>query len=409
MTTPLPDFVLAVGLATVVAGVAGRRCSVGPLARPAAAGRCVPLGAKLLRRVQGRTPAGGVRRPARRLAAADGRQPARRAQPAARAWTRSRSEAAAPTVGGVRPDHQRDPRRPRPQRLPRRGRRADGQRRLHLGRPGHRHPPRGRRQPGRGARRASATRSASATPIRRQVKALVGRGQAVGDRADGRCRSAIIGFLSMTNPATWRKFTESLIGYAMLGRRRRDADRRRAVAQEDRGDHVLMTHSCPPSCSRPPPRRRPRRARCWAGRCSRAPDRGRACSRGDNLHARHRAAVPPTVGRPAAGPRLAARLVAGLTPGGTVAPARPAGRPRRTARRRGRCRRLVAAKLVLAAVAGALGLLLVSGDRRPDRSSLLAVVVTVVCYFLPELLLLQPRPGAAGRRSPWSSPTPSTR
>ena len=58
-----------------------------------------------------------------------------------------------PDLGGVLPDRQRDPRRPRPQRRAERGRRADGQRRLHLGRPGDRHPPRGRRQPGRGARR----------------------------------------------------------------------------------------------------------------------------------------------------------------------------------------------------------------------------------------------------------------
>jgi tight adherence protein C len=83
--------------------------------------------------------------------------------------------------------------------------------------------------------------------------------------------------------------------------------------------------------------------------------------------------------------RLAERLVAGLTPGGTIARlnrlAATAGRPAAWP-----VPRLVAAKLVLAAISGGLGLLLVSGGASP-LTVLMAVVATVVCYFLPELLL----------------------
>ncbi len=80
-----------------------------------------------------------------------------------------------------------------------------------------------------------------------------------------------------------------------------------------------------------------------------------------------------------------ARLVASLTPQGTLARlnrlAGTAGRPAAWP-----VPRLVAAKLVLAAIAAALGLLVVSGD--PSLVTVgLAVVVTVVAYFVPELLL----------------------
>jgi tight adherence protein C len=85
------------------------------------------------------------------------------------------------------------------------------------------------------------------------------------------------------------------------------------------------------------------------------------------------------------GPGLLARLAAGLTPRGTVsrldrlagAAGRPAAWP---------VPRLVAAKLVLAAVAAGLGLLVVSGGSTPLTVGM-AVVATLVAYFLPELLL----------------------
>jgi tight adherence protein C len=85
------------------------------------------------------------------------------------------------------------------------------------------------------------------------------------------------------------------------------------------------------------------------------------------------------------GPGLLARLAEGLTPRGTVA------RLNRLAGRAGRpaawpVPRLVAAKLVLAFIAGGLGLLVVSGG--PSTLTVfMAVAVTVVSYFLPELLL----------------------
>jgi tight adherence protein C len=85
------------------------------------------------------------------------------------------------------------------------------------------------------------------------------------------------------------------------------------------------------------------------------------------------------------GPRLPARLVAGLTPHGTVsrldrlagAAGRPAAWP---------VPRLVAAKLVLTVVAAGLGLLVVVGGPTPLTVGT-AVVATLVAYFLPELLL----------------------
>jgi tight adherence protein C len=95
--------------------------------------------------------------------------------------------------------------------------------------------------------------------------------------------------------------------------------------------------------------------------------------------------LPATTGPGRTGPGLLARLAAGLTPAGTVARlnrlAGTAGRPADWP-----VPKLVAAKLVLVVVAGGLGALVVSG--RPGALTVgLAVVVTVVAYFLPELLL----------------------
>jgi len=89
------------------------------------------------------------------------------------------------------------------------------------------------------------------------------------------------------------------------------------------------------------------------------------------------------VGR--SGPGALSRVARSLTPGGTVA------RLNRLASRAGRpaawpVPKLVAAKLVLGLVAGALGLLVATA--RPSALTIgLAVVVTLVAYFLPELLL----------------------
>jgi tight adherence protein C len=82
---------------------------------------------------------------------------------------------------------------------------------------------------------------------------------------------------------------------------------------------------------------------------------------------------------------LLGRLSGGLTPRGTTARlnrlAGAAGRPAAWP-----VPRLVAAKLVLGLIAGVLGLLVVSGGPSP-LTVLMAVAVTVVAYFLPELLL----------------------
>jgi tight adherence protein C len=85
------------------------------------------------------------------------------------------------------------------------------------------------------------------------------------------------------------------------------------------------------------------------------------------------------------GPGLLARLAGGLTPRGTVARlnrlAGTAGRPAAWP-----VPKLVTAKLVLGLLAGGLGLLVVSGG--PSTLTVgVAVVATVVAYFLPELLL----------------------
>ena len=92
-----------------------------------------------------------------------------------------------------------------------------------------------------------------------------------------------------------------------------------------------------------------------------------------------------TAGPGRTGSRAGAGLVRALTPRGTVARlnrlAGTAGRPADWP-----VPRLVAAKVVLVLVAGSLGLLVVSG--RPGTVTvLLAVVVTLVAYYLPELLL----------------------
>jgi tight adherence protein C len=84
-------------------------------------------------------------------------------------------------------------------------------------------------------------------------------------------------------------------------------------------------------------------------------------------------------------PRLLPRLAATLTPAGTVARlnrlASSAGRPAEWP-----VSRLVAAKLVLAAIAAVLGLLVVAARPGP-LTVLVAVVVTGVAYVVPELLL----------------------
>jgi tight adherence protein C len=84
-------------------------------------------------------------------------------------------------------------------------------------------------------------------------------------------------------------------------------------------------------------------------------------------------------------PRLLGRLAGGLTPHGTVARldrlAGAAGRPVAWP-----VPKLVAAKLVLAVVAGGLGLLVVSGGPSPLTVAT-AVAATVIAHFLPELLL----------------------
>ncbi|MCW2633875.1 MAG: Flp pilus assembly protein [Blastococcus sp.] len=85
------------------------------------------------------------------------------------------------------------------------------------------------------------------------------------------------------------------------------------------------------------------------------------------------------------GPSVLGRLAATLTPRGTAARlnrlAATAGRPAAWP-----VPRLVAAKLVLVAIAAGLGLLLLSGGATL-LTVLLAIAVTLVAYFLPELLL----------------------
>ncbi|MGY1724646.1 type II secretion system F family protein [Blastococcus sp. SYSU DS0533] len=95
----------------------------------------------------------------------------------------------------------------------------------------------------------------------------------------------------------------------------------------------------------------------------------------------------PTEGPTAvrSGPGALTRLARGLTPRGTVKRldrlAATAGRPAAWP-----VPRLVAAKLVLGVIAGALGLL-VATSRPGLLTALVAAVSTLVAYFLPELLL----------------------
>ena len=103
----------------------------------------------------------------------------------------------------------------------------------------------------------------------------------------------------------------------------------------------------------------------------------------DNLIRGIEPTVGPTVGR--SGPSVLGRLAGWLTPQGTFTRlnrlAGTAGRPAEWP-----VPRLVAAKLVLVFVAGSLGLLVVSGG--PSTLTVgMAIVVTLVAYFLPELLL----------------------
>jgi tight adherence protein C len=91
-----------------------------------------------------------------------------------------------------------------------------------------------------------------------------------------------------------------------------------------------------------------------------------------------------SAGRTAAGSArtgLAARLSTVLTPRGTVARLDRAGRPADWP-----VPKLVAAKLVLTALAGGLGVLVISA-RPTSLNVLLFVGVSLVCYFLPEMLL----------------------
>jgi tight adherence protein C len=103
----------------------------------------------------------------------------------------------------------------------------------------------------------------------------------------------------------------------------------------------------------------------------------------ENLSRGIELSVDRTGGR--AGRGLGARLVNGLTPGATAA------RLDRLASRAGRpadwpVPKLVAAKLVLTALAGGLGLLVITAHGT-TLNILLVAGVTLVAYFVPELLL----------------------
>ena len=184
--------------------------------------------------------------------------------------------------------------------------------------------------------------------IRRQVKALSAEGK-LSAIVLGALPFAIIGFISMTNPAYLAKFT------AELGRLRDDRRRRRpddahgrVLAQEDGGDQVLMTMTIPfPVLAAAVAVVSALPLIGWAVFARPAASTVQAR---DNLTRGIAAVRRPDRGRP--GPGLGARLVTGLTPAGTVA------RLDRLASRAGRpadwpVPKLVAAKLVLTAVAAA--------------------------------------------------------
>jgi tight adherence protein C len=153
------------------------------------------------------------------------------------------------------------------------------------------------------------------------------------------------------------------------------------VAEEDRGDPVLM--SIPPlvlAAAAAVALALPLLG--WAVLARPDPVAGQ--SRDNLVRGLH---VPTSIGGGRAGARagVAARLVRALTPRSTV------GRLNRLAGTAGRpvawpVPRLVAAKLVLAAVAGGLTLLVVLAAPRPGMA-LLGTGVTVVAYWVPELLL----------------------
>ena len=87
--------------------------------------------------------------------------------------------------------------------------------------------------------------------IRRQVKALSAEGK-LSAIVLGALPFAIIGFIAMTNPRYLHKFTESVGRLRDARRRRRHDAHRHVLAQEDRGDQVLMTTISRSPCSRPP-------------------------------------------------------------------------------------------------------------------------------------------------------------
>jgi tight adherence protein C len=152
------------------------------------------------------------------------------------------------------------------------------------------------------------------------------------------------------------------------------------VAQEDRGDQVLMSAVPVPVLLAALAVAGALPLLGWAllARPQTAADRAREnLVRGVHL--------PATATAGPAGPGLLTRVVRGLTPNGTVARldrlAGTAGRPADWP-----VPKLVAAKLVLAAIAGGLGALLAAARPGP-LTLLMAAGTTAVAYFVPELLL----------------------
>ncbi len=164
------------------------------------------------------------------------------------------------------------------------------QRRLHLGRPGDRDPPRGRRQPRRGAAAPAAT-IRERNQIRRQVKALCAEGKLsaiVLMALPLRCSSAS----SSSNPGYLAKFTESIVGWIalavavmlMVDRHRVDALRRQSE---------VLGGACMTRLSRDRGRRHRRRAaRLPALRGDSLEGRCRRCSRTAHEVERQRVRAP---------------------------------------------------------------------------------------------------------------------